>query len=168
MKRTLVLLLLLVVILLIHQVARRSASQQLRGELADLGDRQSRLLAQQEELEQLRRALPQRLEIAPFVETLDRIARSTAVRQHQAETLAATGSRSPRRQKVGAAAGGIASAQIKVEFDGPYRDSAEYIRQLQNLSGYHRIHQLEMDQGRQGLHTSLTVELAAWKEGHAN
>jgi len=168
MKRTLFLLLLLVLILLVHQVVRRSASQRLRLELADLGAQQARLLSQQEELERLRRALPQRLEVAPFVETLDHIARAAGVRQHQAETLAASGGRSPQRRKVGAAVGGVTSTQIKVEFDAPYRESAEYVRQLQNLSGYHRIQDVEMNEAGQGLHTTLKVELTAWKEGHAN
>ncbi len=169
MKRLGFLVVLLILILLVHQGLRQTGRSRLLTERDALSARMVKLRGEQAQLKSLNKALPTRLEIAPFIETLTRLARQTGVQNHVAVTAASGSGRTAARRPVAVpGSSSLQTARLKIEFFSSFREAAEYLRLVQNLDIFKRIVDLEMDPKQGTVRTLLTIDLIALQDGHGD
>jgi len=105
---------------------------------------------------------PGKAATALFVENLYDAALASGIRRHEVSTVKMgdislrnnmTKGKPVRNENV------IETYSVKVSLEGNYRDTAEYIREVQNIERYKRIVELRMKPEDKVLRTDVTIEI---------
>ncbi|MHB8883120.1 MAG: hypothetical protein ACYC69_16625 [Thermodesulfovibrionales bacterium] len=106
--------------------------------------------------------MPGKAAVALFVEDLYAAARVSGIVKHQVSTVK-TGDAPARihapRAKAGRNSKVPETHSIKIFLEGNYRETAEYIREVQNIERYKRIVELRMKPVDNALKTDMTMEI---------
>ena len=107
---------------------------------------------------------PERAGIALFVEDLFDVARISGIKKHEVITVK-TGDVPERKNVLKGRAGesgkDLKTYSLKISLEGNYRDTVEYIREVQNIGRYQRIVELGMKPADKILKTDITVEIVS-------
>ena len=114
--------------------------------------------------ENMSEMFPERAGIAVFVEDLFDAARISGIRKHEVSTVKMADV--PERKNVmkgraGESGKDLKSYSLKISLEGNYRDTVEYIREVQNIGRYKRIVELVMKPADKILKTDITVEIVS-------
>ena len=106
--------------------------------------------------------LPAKAGIAVFVEDLFDAARTSGLKKHEVSTVK-TGDVLQRENVMKGRAGesgkNLKTYSLKISLEGNYRDTVEYIREVQSLGSHMRIMELGMKPADKILKTDITVEI---------
>jgi len=110
----------------------------------------------------IEKMFPKSAGIALFVDNLYEAARMAGIKRHAVSTLK-TGDVSARRNVkkgvTGESGQVLKTYVLKISLEGNYRDTAEYIREVQNIERYKRIVEFAMRPADKLLKTDITIEI---------
>jgi hypothetical protein len=105
---------------------------------------------------------PEKAGIALFVENLYDAARMSGMKKHEVSTVKTADAGARRTVKKSTTDEGgkvLKTYALKISLEGNYRDTVEYIREVQNLGRYKRIVALGMKPVDKLLKTDMTIEI---------
>ncbi|TAN41995.1 MAG: hypothetical protein EPN25_03850 [Nitrospirae bacterium] len=110
----------------------------------------------------LEKIVPGKAAVALFVEDLYAAARVSGIVKHQVSTVKtadAPARMNVTRGKTGRNEKALETHSIKITLEGNYRETVEYIREVQNIERYKRIVELRMKPVDNVLKTDMTMEI---------
>jgi hypothetical protein len=112
----------------------------------------------------IEKMFPEKAGIALFVENLYDAARMSGMKKHGVSTVKMADVGAHRTVKKSATDGSgkvLETYSLKISLEGNYRDTVEYIREVQNIGRYKRIVALAMKPADKLLKTDMTIEIYA-------
>ncbi|MGD0885756.1 MAG: hypothetical protein ABSA46_12975 [Thermodesulfovibrionales bacterium] len=117
------------------------------------------------------RMIPIKPDVSVFIENLYACAKATGIKNHEVATVTSTNERGEMpRQEMMSSRGReeeIRRYVVKVSFEGSYRDTAEYVRLVQNIERFKRITELQVKPERNLLRTTITLEILSRERSNA-
>jgi Tfp pilus assembly protein PilO len=108
--------------------------------------------------------LPAKAGIAEFVEDLFDAARISGIKKHEVSTVKTIDlpqRKNAMKGRSGESGKELKTYSLKISLEGNYRDTAEYIREMQNIKGYMQMVELGMKPADKILKTDITVEIVS-------
>lgn len=163
-KRTIYISVIIVslVIGLFYLYSRTGQINSINSQILKLRDEKLGMLRAKVVSEKMEKMFPEKAGTALFVENLYDKARISGIKKHEVSTFK-TGD-VPVRNNVAKGTTGksgkvLKTYSLKISFEGNYRDTAEYIREVQNIERYIRIVELGMKPVDKLLKTDITMEI---------
>lgn len=150
-------LLVLSVCLVAYRSNRAAKVKRLRADLAKIGADQTKVRANENEVNRLTRLIPADANIPAYIENLYRTAREAGLTQCEVTTEADKGSGAARPG--GSETSNIAKHRLKLTASGTYRHFAELLRLVQNSERFNRIIDFKLVPEGAPLKGFMTVEL---------
>ncbi|OGW29582.1 MAG: hypothetical protein A2X59_05725 [Nitrospirae bacterium GWC2_42_7] len=157
-----VVIVLSLVLVLVYLYFRVGQIKSINAEITKVRSEKLSLQAVEPESVDVEKIFPGKAGIALFVENLYEAARMSGIKDHEVSTVKMGDMPARRNLMKGKAAGNekaLKTYSLKISLQGNYRDTVEYIRELQNIERYKRIVELVMKPVDMQLKTDITVEI---------
>jgi Tfp pilus assembly protein PilO len=109
------------------------------------------------------RMIPINPDVSVFIESLYECAKATGIKNHEVATVASTNGREEKSGQERMGSRGreeeIRRYVVKISFEGSYRETAEYVRLLQNIERFKRITELQVKPEKNLLKATITLEI---------
>ncbi len=102
---------------------------------------------------------------ASFVENLFDAARVSGIKKHEVSTMKISdvpAGKSAMKSKNAENESVLNTYSLKITFEGNYRETSEYVREVQNIGQYKKIIELGMRPDNKLLKTDMMVQIFSW------
>lgn len=157
-----VIIILSLAVVLVYLYARAGQINSMNTEIAKVRAEKLSLQAEKPYKGNLEKMFPEKAGIALFVENLYDAARISGIKKHEVSTVKMGDAPARRNVKKGAVGENekvLKTYSLKISLAGNYRDTVEYIREVQNIERYKRIVELGMKPADKLLKTDITIEI---------
>lgn len=160
-------LVLSVLVLTVYGYVRAGQIHAVRVHISQLRAEERSMPVHGEERGILGRKLPEKTGTADFVDHLYEAARRAGIGKLEVSTLGTGDTPAGQRSKPGhtpPSGGALKSTSLKISFEGKYRETAEYIREVQNIEQHKRIMEIRMQPAKELVKTDMTIQTVS-REG---
>lgn len=165
-----VIMVLSLVVVLLYAYGRIGQINTMNTRIAQLRAEKLSMLLKRTESGNSEMMFPEKAGTAAFVENLYDAALASGIKKHEVSTMK-TGDvpagKSAMKGKTGENGRVLKTYSLKISFEGTYRDTVEYVREVQNIEGHKRITELGMHPANNLLKTHMTVQIFSWGEQDA-
>ncbi|MDD2364857.1 MAG: hypothetical protein PHN84_01695 [Desulfuromonadaceae bacterium] len=151
-------LLILSVVMFSYRTNRSKKVKLIRAELSRVESEKNKVRRDENELARISRLIPSEADSTAVVEALYRFAKESGLTQHNVKTEVNKKLTSARNRRSSNNLT-VAANRINVNTIGSFRQTAEYIRRLQNMERFNRIAELRLTPSENVVKASLTVEV---------
>jgi len=157
-----VIIILSLVVVLVYLYSRTGQINSMNAEIMKVRAEKLGLQAEKPDMGNPEKMFPGKAGMALFVENLYDAARTAGIKKHEVSTVKM--GEAPERRNVKKGGAGekekvLKTYPLKISLEGDYRDTVEYIREVQNIERFKRIVEIGMKPAEKLLKTDITIEI---------